>query len=349
MIHEELPLLLKLPEDSNDPKFTKSFDYQSLSNILEFFNEYGFVVIHSIYDQQDCLATRNAMFSILESMNPGYSHNDRSTWHNLKSKGNYGLSMRSSCYHPILVNNRQNEKLAYVLNYLITTDENELIHFDVKNTTSNYDNTNYDNTTITITNNNNNTAATNNNHKSVCSNNLIHNDTLLEQQYYNNTTSEELNITTNITINSNTSTILTNSASSLWIDNCDVIVSHDRFAVYRPTHSYNPLIQQNYDIYNNCNNINNNDNNIININSSSHHIDSKNNNNSSTDFDASSTNAINSNTMNSGSSMNNNINESIYGTCIVNPSDFSTGIPNIHLDMNPWWWLEDSDAISNGI
>lgn len=30
-------------------------------------------------------------------------------------------------------------------------------------------------------------------------------------------------------------------------------------------------------------------------------------------------------------------------------SSFSTGDPNLHLDLSPWWWEEDSPGIINGI
>lgn len=104
-----LPYVSDLPRDEEDSRFVKSFDCKDsagTASAVEFFNQFGFVVLESIFDATDCVTTRNAMWSILETANPEFDHSDQSTWSTLKSKGNYGLSTRGPSFHPTLVNNR---------------------------------------------------------------------------------------------------------------------------------------------------------------------------------------------------------------------------------------------------
>lgn len=117
---DELPLLLHLPLDEEDPRFTKSFHPTAdLQSLQEFFNQYGYVVLHSVFNADECDQTRRAMFDILEQRSPGYHHDDVSTFHLLNSKGKYGLSMRNPSFHERLVCNRQHERLITVLDHII--------------------------------------------------------------------------------------------------------------------------------------------------------------------------------------------------------------------------------------
>lgn len=105
---EGLAVLECLPLDEHDSRYTKSFaaGAENSTEMLKFFREYGFVVIRDVFTATECDNTRQAMWSILESSNPGFKHDDQSTWMNLKSKGSYGLSLRGPSFHPALVNNR---------------------------------------------------------------------------------------------------------------------------------------------------------------------------------------------------------------------------------------------------
>lgn len=119
----ELPKIDKLPECEFDPKYTFSFDCSDLSiiperEIRDFFDEYGFVVLRNVFTKEDCQKTRNAMWEILESGNPQLKRDDYKTWNQLKGKGQYGLSIRGPSFHPQLVSNRQNPKLAQALTIL---------------------------------------------------------------------------------------------------------------------------------------------------------------------------------------------------------------------------------------
>jgi hypothetical protein len=105
---EGLAVLECLPLDEKDSRYTRSFTAgaENSTEMLSFFREYGFVVIRDVFTAAECSSTRQAMWLILESSNPGFKHDDQSTWMNLKSKGSYGLSLRGPSFHPVLVNNR---------------------------------------------------------------------------------------------------------------------------------------------------------------------------------------------------------------------------------------------------
>lgn len=82
----------KLPKDNIDERYTMSFDAKSDTSVisaLQFFSIYGFVVFRNVFDADECQTTRNAMWEILESLNPGFVRSDVNTWRILKSKGSY--------------------------------------------------------------------------------------------------------------------------------------------------------------------------------------------------------------------------------------------------------------------
>lgn len=110
----DLPKLDHLPVCEEDARYTKSFDCnrlesfdaEFLNEVYSFFDEYGFVVISNVYTPIECELTRAAMWEIIEFNNCGINRNDPKTWSSLKSKGQYGLSIRGPSFHPILVKNR---------------------------------------------------------------------------------------------------------------------------------------------------------------------------------------------------------------------------------------------------
>lgn len=109
----ELVKLDHLPLCEEDSRYTKSFDCGEdvdldgkLEDIYNFYDEYGFVVLRNIYNMDECEQTRKAMWDIIEQGNSGFKRDDPSTWNVLKSKGQYGLSIRGPSFHPTLVNNR---------------------------------------------------------------------------------------------------------------------------------------------------------------------------------------------------------------------------------------------------
>ena len=127
-----------IPKDADNPRFTQSFSIHNSNSFaasnwnsaaLSFFENYGFVVFRDVFSSEDCESTREAMWDIIESSSPGLRRDKCSTWGAYKSSGKYGLSMRGPCFHPSIVNNRQNPKLAMILRLLIG-DPNILVSHD---------------------------------------------------------------------------------------------------------------------------------------------------------------------------------------------------------------------------
>jgi hypothetical protein len=69
------------------------------------------------------------MWNIVEDSNPGFIRNDPSTWSSYNSAGKYGLSMRGPCFHPAIVENRQNPRLIQALRSIIDS-ENVMVSHD---------------------------------------------------------------------------------------------------------------------------------------------------------------------------------------------------------------------------
>jgi len=113
-----------IPMDASN-HYAYSFDAQMIDNIdlhaemINFFNDYGYIVFSNVIGCGQIMKTKDAMWKIIEDMNPGFQHDDVKTWQNYKSAGKYGLSMRGPCFHPTLVENRQNVLLAKIFSLLL--------------------------------------------------------------------------------------------------------------------------------------------------------------------------------------------------------------------------------------
>jgi len=113
--------------DQDGARYAKSFDHTERTELLSFFNLYGFVVVRSIFSPQECNLTRSAMWSSIESKNAGVHRDDVKTWDLITTTGKYGLSQREPSFDKQLVDNRQNKKLLHVLHTLI---ENNMDSFE---------------------------------------------------------------------------------------------------------------------------------------------------------------------------------------------------------------------------
>lgn len=61
--------------------YTKSFSIEETTAIVDFFQEYGFVVVRNIIDSESQLEdTIDEIWSILRVLNPKIDKNDTSTW-----------------------------------------------------------------------------------------------------------------------------------------------------------------------------------------------------------------------------------------------------------------------------
>ena len=389
---DELPLLPHLPLDEEDPRFTKSFHpIADLKSLLEFFNQYGYVVLHSVFNANECDETRRAMFDILEQRSPGYHHDDVSTFHLLNSKGKYGLSMRNPSFHERLVCNRQHERLIVVLDHII---RNSVDH----------------------------SRADVSLDPTCCIDDHDGGDIGVTHHFPSCISSSSSTVTPPPPPKPSISSLSSSSSSSTAaaaavaasitpipvdrISDLDVIVSHDRFAVYRPT-----LIGlhgccsskggEGIDLSNlygndavNSGSSNSSSGSSSSSSSSGRSSSSSSSSSSSTGDDAhrkESSVTINSSTFSTGTIyfdllllLNTHHHhlyqyhyhhhyrlhhchhhyrlqyESIAIITIIIVMLFIThdrniiitttsGVRNIHLDMNPWWWLESSAAILDGL
>lgn len=70
------PELCLIPRDPVDRRFALSFDVGSSTDerelAVEFFAEYGFVVVSNVFSDQECRDTRESMWSIIEKAHPGF-------------------------------------------------------------------------------------------------------------------------------------------------------------------------------------------------------------------------------------------------------------------------------------
>lgn len=122
------PDYCEIPRDSEDVRFTKSFDVINDTQIaVDFFNQFGFVVVKNIFSDEECKQTREGMWKIIEKAHEGFDRNDTSTWESMKSTGKYGLSTRGPCFDELLLRNRQNPLLATVLADIISTPLKDLM------------------------------------------------------------------------------------------------------------------------------------------------------------------------------------------------------------------------------
>ena len=107
------PIDVRDPEDS---RYVRSFAVDGTSEeaelALAFYRDMGFVVFRDVYSSEECQLACDSMWSYAESDNPGLSRSDPSTWDKYRASGKYGLSLRGPSFDPVIVNNRQNEKLA---------------------------------------------------------------------------------------------------------------------------------------------------------------------------------------------------------------------------------------------
>jgi len=113
--------------DPQDPRFVLSFEVEDAEGSSAHLNEWGFVVYRDVYSAEECIAARDGMWDVVEQGNPGFMRDDRSTWDSFKSAGKYGLGSRGPVFHPVLVANRQSERLARALSTCLEVSEDDVM------------------------------------------------------------------------------------------------------------------------------------------------------------------------------------------------------------------------------
>ena len=65
-----------LPRDPIDERYVLSFridgSEEGTASAVEFFAEYGFVVVSNIFSDHNCRDTRESMWAIIENAHPGF-------------------------------------------------------------------------------------------------------------------------------------------------------------------------------------------------------------------------------------------------------------------------------------
>ena len=72
--------VVDIPMDPEDADYAQSFDATSLlfdedssGEMRRFFDEYGYIVFRNVLDEQQVEKTKDAMWEIIENINPGIS------------------------------------------------------------------------------------------------------------------------------------------------------------------------------------------------------------------------------------------------------------------------------------
>jgi len=113
------------PRDEDDPTYMKSFDLSfpnADQDILQFFQQFGFVVVRDVLTPDQCDQTLSDLFTSLEvNSNHQFNRNDPSTWRSWPSTGlkNHGMPHRSPTFSASALSNRQNPLLFRIFSLLL--------------------------------------------------------------------------------------------------------------------------------------------------------------------------------------------------------------------------------------
>ncbi|CAK9077140.1 unnamed protein product [Durusdinium trenchii] len=108
------PPRMDIPRDVRDPNFAVAFSVEDVEAAQSWMAKYGFVIFRDVISEEDCRATRNEIWSYLESKVPGFRRDDPETWRVLSETNTgryydaYGLPPDPVIVTRQLVRNRQN-------------------------------------------------------------------------------------------------------------------------------------------------------------------------------------------------------------------------------------------------
>jgi len=99
----------------------KSFSTTEKEEIINFFNEYGFVVINDILSKKECEESINGIWNYIETKNKYVNGNGPFTWknNNWPSMQSEGIVGHKSVFTNTAFQVRQNEKLYEVTSEII--------------------------------------------------------------------------------------------------------------------------------------------------------------------------------------------------------------------------------------
>jgi ectoine hydroxylase-related dioxygenase (phytanoyl-CoA dioxygenase family) len=110
--------------------YTVSYRVDQEREIQEFFDTYGFVVTRDVLSQEDCSATLEDIFNILETYS-GFYRGDIHTWSNWPADSieRYGSPHKPPIFAPQFLRNRQNPNVYRVFSLLLN-EKNLLVNHD---------------------------------------------------------------------------------------------------------------------------------------------------------------------------------------------------------------------------
>lgn len=110
--------------DLESPEFAQSFSLEEPEALCAFFKEYGFVVVRDVLSPEQCAATVDDIYGLLESMSE-FQRDDRATWSAwpVNSIERYGSPQRDPVFLQSFLKNRQNPNVYKAFSLLLCTDD----------------------------------------------------------------------------------------------------------------------------------------------------------------------------------------------------------------------------------
>ena len=92
--------------------YCESFTIDQKTEILEFFNNNGFVVINSVFSSDECKQLFNHVGSIMTKLEPTFNINDYSTYDSISPfMNNFGMVSKGPNFDTVFLNMRQNKNV----------------------------------------------------------------------------------------------------------------------------------------------------------------------------------------------------------------------------------------------
>ena len=104
----------EIPIDEDDERFHQSFSIDDFNNrpseVLEFFDKFGFVILRDAVDEQQNQELLDDIWTFLEETNDGFSRNDMRTWN--EGLRRFGVpNSVNSIFRPTFLRMRQNPRI----------------------------------------------------------------------------------------------------------------------------------------------------------------------------------------------------------------------------------------------
>ncbi|CAE8734835.1 unnamed protein product [Polarella glacialis] len=128
------PPRMDVPRDLTDPRFVQSFAIADHDEARAFMSEYGFVVFRDAISDEECVRSRDEIWSYLENRVAGFSREDPTTWRLLSDTDTgryydaYGLPPDNAIFSPQILQNRQHPNVVEAFQTLLGDDDILMSH-----------------------------------------------------------------------------------------------------------------------------------------------------------------------------------------------------------------------------